>query len=71
MKKVFIKSALVILLVAPLGVALFWRGERTGRDTGQKVGSAKGVVNEELVRNSDQLMGILRAMAIQATNNSK
>ncbi|MBI2929073.1 MAG: hypothetical protein HYY24_25700 [Verrucomicrobia bacterium] len=70
--KTLLKAALLIALLA-LGASgwMAWRNENVRRDTRQAVGSAKGAVNEEILKNAERLAERLRAVQQTAEKNKE
>ena len=70
--KTLLKTALVIALLALVAVGwMAWRNEQVRRDTRQAVGSVKGAVNEELIKNAEKLAERLRAVQRTAETNKE
>ena len=71
--KTILKAALVIALLALLAVGwMAWRNnENVRRDTRKAVGSVKGAVNEELIKNAERLANRLRAVQQTAATNNE
>jgi Na+-translocating ferredoxin:NAD+ oxidoreductase RnfG subunit len=70
--KAILKTALVIALLALVAVGwMAWRNDKVRRDTRQAVGSVKGAVNEELIKNAERLAERLRAVQRSAETNKE
>lgn len=70
--KTLLKTALVIALLALGAVGwMAWRNDNFRRDARQAVGSAKGAVNEELIKNAERLAERLRAVQRTAETNKE
>lgn len=70
--RTLLKTALVFALLALAGIGwMAWRNEKVRRDTHQAVGSVKGAVSEELIKNADRLTARLRAVQKTAETNNE